>query len=539
MPQDNYRYWHDKEGAGGQGFVESDRPWEWRAPDTGQYNAYANQQAATSGQYLDALSRGQDSYGEAMLQKGLGDTSRAMASQAASRGANPSAERAAIMGGANLAAQNNANAAALRAQEMQAARMAHMQNMNQLRGGELGWAQLDAQMQQAAAQNYAQMAQTDIARDAETRQVISTAMGGAGSMLGGMLSDERLKRAVGRVSPAAQDELAQAYEQERQGASQAVISGATMQAPTEWTPGLSAPRDAAERRYEVEQGPRYAVPEQALADQPLPAADLYDMRRERAVERHNSGELYLEDAVRRAEAEAEAERLRRALEAQRPASERELFSDERLKAAVLTASPEAQDEIAARFAAQKQDRAERLHRGLMAVGGIDTATGRAISGLSSAGAYALGNRDLADHMSQNAVRARRHFANHLADRGRAAVGAKPRLRDAQTGYGKGAGRMYDALAEQLELNRFQYTPKAQEMGAPAGERIGVMAQDMERSELGKQAVVETPEGHKAIDRDNALGLSLGMHGRAAERIDQQEARIAQLEAALSARKGDK
>jgi len=390
MPQDNERYWHDKEGYGGQGFVQEDQTFDWRAPDTEAYNAYAQQQAATSGGYLDALKRGQDSYGEAMLDRGMGQTSRAMASQAIGRGANPSGERAAIMAGAEMAGQNNANAAALRAQEMQAANMAHMQNLNQLRGGEMGWAQLDAQMQQAAANHYAQMGQNNIARDAETRQVISTAMGGAGGMLGGMLSDERLK------------------------------------------------------------------------------------------------------------------------------------------AAVMSASPAAQDEIASRF--MQNERRMAQHGARMAVGGVDQAMGGALGRVGSALAGVVGPPGAEERGQQRYLKDRRYFVNTIADNARNAVGAEPKMRSAQGGYGDGAGRMYDALADKLDLQRFKYADRARQLGAPDGDRVGVMAQDMEESPLGAQAVNEAPDGTKSIDRDNALGLSLGLHGRAAERIDELEAKLAAMQA---------
>lgn len=389
MPADNSQWWDEKRGYGGQGYTQSDQTFDWRSPDTTQYNAYAQQQASTSGDYLSRLQRGEDSYGEAMLQKGLGDASRAMQSQAIGRGASPSNERAAIMAGGQMAGQNNAQAAALRAQEMQAARMAHMQSLSQLRQGELGWAQLDAQQQQAAANHYAQMAGNDIQQQAETRQAIATATGAAGGFLGGMLSDERLK------------------------------------------------------------------------------------------------------------------------------------------AAVMSASPETQDEIAQRM------------RGAMrtAIGGADQATGGLLGRLASAETGAIGGPEIGARTQRSADRARQRFVRGSADSLRSAVGAEPKQWDAQTGFGGGAGRMYDALADKLELARFRYKPEAQDMGAPAGDRVGVMAQDMERSDLGRTAVVEGPGGTKAIDRDNALGLSLGLHGRASERIDEQESRIAQLEAALRERGG--
>lgn len=79
----------------------------------------------------------------------------------------------------------------------------------------------------------------------------------------------------------------------------------------------------------------------------------------------------------------------------------------------------------------------------------------------------------------------------------------------------------DAATRSLSGYTFDYKPEMVAAGAPSDRRVGVMAQDVESTPLGREVVRETPMG-KALDRDNALGMALGLLGRLGERIDKLE-----------------
>lgn len=84
----------------------------------------------------------------------------------------------------------------------------------------------------------------------------------------------------------------------------------------------------------------------------------------------------------------------------------------------------------------------------------------------------------------------------------------------------------DRTARNMDLQGFQYKPEfAGQPGAPAGQRAGVMAQDLEKDPLARQVVGNYGGGMKGIDQVQATGLSLGLHGRAAERLDALERQV--------------
>jgi len=75
------------------------------------------------------------------------------------------------------------------------------------------------------------------------------------------------------------------------------------------------------------------------------------------------------------------------------------------------------------------------------------------------------------------------------------------------------------------LKAYQYEYKDPEMpGAGEGKFISPMAQDMEKSELGKGMVMDTPEG-KMVDYGKAGGLMLGVASMLNERMDDLEAAL--------------
>lgn len=75
------------------------------------------------------------------------------------------------------------------------------------------------------------------------------------------------------------------------------------------------------------------------------------------------------------------------------------------------------------------------------------------------------------------------------------------------------------------LKAYEYEYKEPDMpGAGEGKFISPMAQDMEKSELGKGMVIDTPEG-KRVDYARAGGLMLGVASMLNERMDDLEAAL--------------
>ena len=60
------------------------------------------------------------------------------------------------------------------------------------------------------------------------------------------------------------------------------------------------------------------------------------------------------------------------------------------------------------------------------------------------------------------------------------------------------------MLDKLKPKSFGYKPG---VGEPLDQRVGIMAQDLEKSEMGRNAVVEAPYG-KAIDMKHGIGLAL-------------------------------
>lgn len=83
----------------------------------------------------------------------------------------------------------------------------------------------------------------------------------------------------------------------------------------------------------------------------------------------------------------------------------------------------------------------------------------------------------------------------------------------------------DELLEKLDGYLFEYKPEAQELyGVPPGPRVGVMAQDLERADMGKPIVKENEDGIKMLDRDQVQGATLALLGRLNERMERLEER---------------
>jgi hypothetical protein len=75
------------------------------------------------------------------------------------------------------------------------------------------------------------------------------------------------------------------------------------------------------------------------------------------------------------------------------------------------------------------------------------------------------------------------------------------------------------LLDSLIPSSFKYTDEGKKLGAPEGQMHGIMAQDLEKTPMGADMVVEV-KGKKAIDPQKALSMALAalssMHGRISE-----------------------
>lgn len=80
----------------------------------------------------------------------------------------------------------------------------------------------------------------------------------------------------------------------------------------------------------------------------------------------------------------------------------------------------------------------------------------------------------------------------------------------------------DELFSYLEPKRYRYKNEARH---GAGERVGVMAQDLERSSLGRKIVYDAPDG-KALDPFKAISASLAGIARVHKRVARLERKAA-------------
>lgn len=73
----------------------------------------------------------------------------------------------------------------------------------------------------------------------------------------------------------------------------------------------------------------------------------------------------------------------------------------------------------------------------------------------------------------------------------------------------------------LNPSEFDYSDKAQDAGAPDGRTAGVMAQDLEKSEIGRNMVTETEKGKK-VDTAKSIGAILASLSSINERLEKAE-----------------
>lgn len=95
------------------------------------------------------------------------------------------------------------------------------------------------------------------------------------------------------------------------------------------------------------------------------------------------------------------------------------------------------------------------------------------------------------------------------------------LSDEEAKHALGGGaRAADQLISSLEPERYEYREGT---GQPGGQRLGVMAQDVERGgPMGAAMVGRRPDGMRGIDRDSAISAILASVGRIGERLDSIE-----------------
>lgn len=63
----------------------------------------------------------------------------------------------------------------------------------------------------------------------------------------------------------------------------------------------------------------------------------------------------------------------------------------------------------------------------------------------------------------------------------------------------------DEFLTKLNPAQYEYVEDAVEKGAPTGKQVGVMAQDVEKSKVGKRLVVEDQDGDKMLDVPKSVG----------------------------------
>ena len=80
----------------------------------------------------------------------------------------------------------------------------------------------------------------------------------------------------------------------------------------------------------------------------------------------------------------------------------------------------------------------------------------------------------------------------------------------------------DAFLESLQPSTYDYNKEATSQGAPENRQMGVMAQDMEKSPMGKSMVHENEDGKKMVDGEQTVGALIAVAANLNKRIKQLE-----------------
>lgn len=132
--------------------------------------------------------------------------------------------------------------------------------------------------------------------------------------------------------------------------------------------------------------------------------------------------------------------------------------------------------------------------------------------------------DAANRSSQQATAMMQVGSSALSSVGNiaaSAVGGKSDVRAKQNI--SPAGQDIESMLDELDAYRWDYRPGE----APEGERkgrVGVMAQDLERSPLGRTMVHEGPDGMKRVDQDRLLTAAIAAAVDLHERVRKLESR---------------
>ncbi len=82
------------------------------------------------------------------------------------------------------------------------------------------------------------------------------------------------------------------------------------------------------------------------------------------------------------------------------------------------------------------------------------------------------------------------------------------------------------MVRKAPAHSFRYKKDAQEQGAPPGRRVGVMADDLEKSEMGRRAVIDPPGGgYKRVDTDQQTMANTAVASAQQEQLDEQQREI--------------
>lgn len=141
--------------------------------------------------------------------------------------------------------------------------------------------------------------------------------------------------------------------------------------------------------------------------------------------------------------------------------------------------------------------------GSLGFGKVMGAVGGALGGLAEgAGAIMTGGASLA---ATTAARA-------------AAAGAKKSDKNLKENI-KNADKDISQFLKALAAKKYNFKPEANEK---SGQQFGILAQDLEKSEAGKSAVVDSGNGYKGYDIKAALGLALAGLGNLNKRLAKME-----------------
>lgn len=80
----------------------------------------------------------------------------------------------------------------------------------------------------------------------------------------------------------------------------------------------------------------------------------------------------------------------------------------------------------------------------------------------------------------------------------------------------------DAFLNNIASKEYEYNDEGEAKGAPKGRHTGVMAQDLEKSKIGKRLVRETDEGDKMVDVNESVSALLAAAANMNRRIQKLE-----------------